>query len=44
MNDDTFKFLSGTPEAVYGEGIVESLRGQAICSKRKGVANSKKDI
>ena len=41
---DTFKFLSGITQAVYGEGIVKSLRGQAICSKRKGVANRKKDI
>ena len=40
----TFMFLSGITLAVYGQGIVKSLRGQAICSKRKGVANRKKDI
>ena len=28
----TFKFLSGITQAVYGQGIVKSLRGQAICT------------
>ena len=44
VNDIHSSFWVASHRQCMGRALVKSLRGQAICSKRKGVANRKKDI